>query len=166
MLSKLVGQSGEVEFNAVISESVEMSNRITAHAVEDGQDVADHVSPEPDGLPITGVIVGDDAPQKLAKLREFRNNAELLTFVGRNIMANVVIESLVTRHNARTRDGFEFDITLRRVRIAQVQEVQIAAPSNLAGLRAETQTKQVQNKGRQQPKRKEPFFIFQPRRSA
>ena len=162
MLSRLSGDSGTVEFDAVTSESVEMSNRITYFAVEDGQDVADHISPEPETLPISRVIAGEDAFQRLTILRNFRNNKEILTFVGRNVFANVVIETLTTRHNARTRDGFEFDITLRRVRISRVREVQITPVMR-------TQVRPVQNQGIQQPKPvepKEPFFEFRPRGSA
>ena len=44
MLSKLIGESGEVEFDAVISEEVEMANRVTIFPVEDGKGYADHVS--------------------------------------------------------------------------------------------------------------------------
>jgi len=161
MLSRLSGDSGTVEFDAVTSESVEMSNRITYFAVEDGQDVADHISLEPETLPISGVIAGEDAFQRLTILRNFRNNKEILTFVGRNVFANVVIETLTTRHNARTRDGFEFDMTLRRVRLSRVREVQITPVMR-------TQVRPVQNQGIQQPKPvepKEPFFVFRPRGS-
>lgn len=161
MLSRLSGDSGTVEFDAVTSESVEMSSRVTFFAVEEGQDVADHVSLEPESLPISGVIAGEDAFQRLTILRNFRNNKEILTFVGRNVFANVVIETLTTRHNTRTRDGFEFDMTLRRVRTSRIREVQITA--------VRTQTRPVQNKGKQQPEPVEPkevFFEFRPRGSA
>ena len=161
MLSRLTGESGTVEFDAVTSESVEMSNRITFFPVEDGQDVADHVSLEPDSLPISGVVTGEDAAQRLNTLRLFRNRKEILTFVGRNVFSNVVIETLTTRHNARTRNGLEFDMTLRRVRISRVREVQITE--------VRTQTRPVQNKGKQQPAPVEPkevFFEFRPRGSA
>lgn len=162
MLSRLSGDSGTVEFDAVTSESVEISSRVTFFAVEDGQDVADHVSLEPESLPISGVIAGEDAFQRLTILRNFRNNKELLTFVSRNVFSNVVIETLTTRHNARTRNGFEFDMTLRRVRISRVREVQITPVMR-------TQVRPVQNQGIQQPKPvepKEPFFEFIPRGSA
>lgn len=162
MLSRLSGDSGTVEFDAVTSESVEISSRVTFFAVEDGQDVADHVSLEPESLPISGVIAGEDAFQRLTILRNFRNNKELLTFVSRNVFSNVVIETLTTRHNARTRNGFEFDMTLRRVRISRVREVQITPVMR-------TQVRPVQNQGIQQPKPvepKEPFFEFRPRGSA
>ena len=162
MLSRLSGDSGTVEFDAVTSESVEMANRVTFFAVEDGQDVADHVSLEPESIPISGMIAGEDAFQRLTILRNFRNNKEILTFVGRNVFANVVIETLTTRHNARTRDGFEFDMTLRRVRLSRVREVQITPVMR-------TQVRPVQNQGIQQPKPvepKEPFFEFRPRGSA
>src|SRR5690606_5958171 len=101
MLSRLTGESGTVEFDAVTSESVEMSSRVTFFAVEDGQDVADHISLEPETIPISGVISGEDAFQKLTILRRFRNNRELLRFVGRNVINNLVIESMTTRHGAR-----------------------------------------------------------------
>lgn len=141
---------------------MEMNSRITFFPVEDGQDIADHVSLEPDALPITGVVAGEDAAQKVNILRLFRNRKELLTYVGRNIFANGVIETLTTYHNANTRDGFEFEITLRRVRLSRVREVQITPVMR-------TQVRPVQNQGIQQPKPvepKEPFFEFRPRGAA
>lgn len=162
MLSKLSGPSGEVEFNAVTGESMEMNSRITFFPVEEGQNIADHVSLEPDALPITGVVAGEDAAQKVNILRLFRNRKELLTYVGRNVFANGVIETLTTYHNANTRDGFEFEITLRRVRLSRVREVQITPVMR-------TQVRPVQNQGIQQPKPvepKEPFFEFRPRGSS
>ena len=37
-----------------------------------------------------GVVVGDDAAQKLRLLREYRRSGQLLQYIGRNIFANVV----------------------------------------------------------------------------
>jgi len=161
VLSILKGKSGEIEFDAVKTESHEMNNRVTFYAVEEGQDVSDHVSIEPDSLPISGVIVGQDAKRRKDLLIAFRNNKELLTYIGKENFANGVIESLTIRHSARVSDGFEFDITLRRVRITQVREVQIAITPE-----ASTQTKSVQSKGTQQVKKKDPYFTFKPRGNA
>lgn len=153
MLSKLVGRSGEVEFNAVIDEAVNSSSDVTEHPVEDGVDVADHVKVKPDTVPISGVIAGDDAAQKLSVLRRFQREREVLTFIGRNLMENVVIENMSTNHGVGTRDGFEFSITLKRVRIAKMQEVNIVTP---AASVSKTQVKGTTSKGIQQPKQVTP----------
>lgn len=143
MLCKL----GDVEFNAVLEEKPEYNNTITSHAVESGQDVSDHVKVNQNLLNLTGVVSGDDAPQKLATLLDYRQRGKALTYVGRNGFFGAVIQSFTTTHNARIRDGFQFEMTLVQVRIAQIKEVEISSPSI-----GNTQTKPLQNAGRQQPK--------------
>jgi hypothetical protein len=146
MLSKLFSRTGEVEFNVVLEESPDYQNQVTSNAVENGSDVADHVKNTPETLAIRGVITGDQAAERLKKLREFLKAGELLTYIGRNVFTNVVIESLTTRHTAQVRDGYECNLTLKHVRVARSREVYIPV-----SVQAGTQTKSVQHKGRQQP---------------
>lgn len=150
-MAVLIGQSGQVEFSAVTEETVNLQNDVTSHAVESSADISDHVKDLPDEITITGVVAGEDAAEKISRLRWFRRKGEVLTYKGRNLFSNLVIVQLTTRHHVRVRDGFEFDITLRRINVAKLAEVQIAKPTKAAGSKANTQTKKVSNKGRQQP---------------
>lgn len=149
---------GEVEFSTVEGENPEYSNEITDKAVEEGVNVADHARPVPIILPINGVVTGPDAPQKLAKLRQYRDEKRLLTYVGRNVMNNMMIQTLVSNHIVRVRDGFGFTITLKQIRIARSREVRIVAPDPAASSSTSngtaTQTNPVGEKGMQQTQEK------------
>lgn len=153
MLSKLIGLSGEVEFNAVIDESVNEPSEVTDHSVEEGSDVADHVQVKPETIPLNGVITGERANEKLARLQRFRQERELLTFIGVETFEQVVIASFSRKRSAKISDGFEFSLTLRKVRIAKLKEVKLVVPAKSV---SKTQTKKTTSKGKQQPKKKTP----------
>lgn len=151
---------GEVEFSVTEEESPELNNEITERTVERGTDIVDHIRHRPLTLAVSGVVVGDDAPQKLAKLREYARKGEVLRYVGRNIFANMVIQSFPTSHTHRIRNGFSFRMELKEVRFAVPQVVPFAAPdpvraapAGAAGTAA--QAKPVENKGTQQTQEKQ-----------
>lgn len=141
---------GEVEFSVVFSDDPKRENEITDKSVERGADVSDHVKPIPDTLNISGVVVGDDAGTKLAKLLEYRNNGTLLTYIHRVWYDNMVINTFNSRHSVDVANGFEFDITLKHVRIATPKEVAITnVPPPIA-----TRTKEIANAGTKQTKKR------------
>lgn len=139
---------GEVEFSVVESESPSDTAEVTEKPVEKGADVADHVKIKPFTLPIAGVVVGDDAAQKLQRLLEYYRSGQLLTYVGRNVAANMIIEQFDRAHDSKVSNGFAFSMNLKQVKIATAKEIIIANP------KVGTQTKPATNKGRQQPKEK------------
>lgn len=153
MLSKLVGPSGEVEFDAVINEVTTTDSNVTEHPVEEGADVADHVQIKSETLSLSIVIVGDRASEKLAQLQRFQQERELLTFLGVETAKQVVIENMSRTRTALTGDGFEFSLSLRKIRIARLQEVKLVVPAKSV---SKTQTKKTSSKGKQQPKKKKP----------
>lgn len=142
---------GDVEFNVVEEESPEHSAEITERTVERGIDIADHFRARPVVLSISGIVVGNDAAQKLSKLRQYSRSGEILRYVGRNIFANMVIQSFPTNHNVRIRNGFGFKIELKEIRIARPQVVQFVAPDPARATgKTATQVKEMENKGTQQ----------------
>ncbi len=146
---------GDVEI-LVISETPSFSNDVTEKPVEGGT-IVDNVKQNSTILNINGAVTGDDAFQKLQQLRKYSKAGTLLKYTGRNIFTNVVIEKFDTAHTVSIRNGFEFTITLKEIRIATAQIVQIQSPdpatSNPAP-KVQTQTKKVTNQGRQVPKPK------------
>jgi hypothetical protein len=140
---------GDVELTVVVSDEPTSDVEVTEKPVERGQDVSDHVKKKPETLSISGVIVGDDAGQKLNKLKEYQRTGKLLFYIHRVWWNNVVIESLNTRHSATVANGFEFDMVLKVVRIAVPKEVAI---TNLPAPAA-TKTKPVTNAGLKQPQK-------------
>jgi len=141
---------GGIEISVVESERVSNSVEVTEKPVEKGQDVADHVKPKPSTINIIGAVVGDDSSDKLQKLKKFQKEGKLLKYVGRNAYGNMVIEDIGTSHEIQIRNGYEFNITLKQVRIATAKEVEI----KVKGKKRKTQVKKKTNKGRQQTKKK------------
>lgn len=115
----------EVEFSVVESENPSDSAEITEKPVEKGQDVADHVKIKPFSMSIAGIVVGDDAFQRLQKLISYYKIGQLLTYVGRNAYGNILIEQFDRVHDSTIGNGFAFTMKLKQVRIATAQEVVI-----------------------------------------
>ena len=139
---------GNVEI-LVIDETPGFSNSVTEKPVEGGV-IVDNVKQNSTTLGLTGAVTGDDAFQKLQQLRRYSRSGELLRYEGRNIFANVVIERFDTSHTVKIRNGFEFNLNLKEVRIATAQIVQItkADPATNTS-KVQTQTKSKTNQGRQ-----------------
>lgn len=138
---------GDVEISVVFSDEPAHEVEVTERPVERGQDISDHVKKRPDIITISGVIVGDDAASKLNKLKEYQSKGQILTYINRIWYDNLVIESLNTRHGPSVANGFEFDMVLKRVRVATAKEVVLTSLSPPEA----TRTKPVTNAGTKQP---------------
>ncbi len=146
----------DIEIDVVEEESPEFNNLITEKPVERGQDVADHARNLPISFTFSGVVTGPDAAQKLEQLRNYRNDRQLLKYIGRNVLNNMMIESFSTKHVKTNLQGFGFSITLKQIRIATLQVIDIVAPASVstsvsgkAG--TASQVKPVEDRGTQQP---------------
>ena len=140
---------GDVEFDVIESENPKDSVTVTDKPVESGQDVSDHVKQNSSIINIRGQMT-EDAADKLQILKRYQKDGELLKYVGRNIYSNMVIEELDREHGVTNRNGFQFSIKLKQVRIATAKEIEI----KMANPKAATKVKPVTNKGKQQPKKK------------
>ncbi len=120
---------GDVALSVVESENPEYSNEITSNSVELGTDIADHVRQNPISFSISGVVTGENAAEAIARLRKYRNDGTVLRYIGRNVVDNLVIEKLSTTHDNSIRNGFTFDISLKHVRIAKGQQMEIELPN-------------------------------------
>lgn len=140
---------GDVEFDVVEDENPKDSATVTDKPVESGQDVSDHAKLNPSIINIRGQMT-EDAAEKLQVLKKYLRERTLLKYVGRNAYDNVVIEDLDRVHGVKNRQGFQFNIRLKQVRIATAKEVEI----NIASPKDATKVKPVTNKGKQQPKQK------------
>lgn len=109
---------GEVVFSVATGEDATMTADITDKPIEGGN-ISDHAQLQPLTMSIPGYIIGDDAQQKLEKLREYMKNSEVLRFVGVDIAQNVMITSLKTGRAANIADGAAFTVDLKEVRIAE-----------------------------------------------
>lgn len=124
------------------------SSTTTDHALEDGEQITDHIKSDPIYLTISGVIL-DDTEQKVLKLREYREKGELLTFDYMTSLKNVVITSFDRDYSSVVKDGYAFTMTLKQIKTAEVADY-VAVSVTPAVKR---QVKPVAKKGRQQPKK-------------
>lgn len=148
---------GDIEFSVVEDEKPRDLATITDHQVESGQDVSDHIKQESSILDIVGVIVGDDAAETLSKLQKHQREGKLSTYVGRNVYANMAIQSIDRNHGKQIANGFAYNITLKQVRISTAKEVEIKVVNPVtrqASPKTATQVKAKTNNGKQQAKRK------------
>lgn len=94
----------------------------TSHPVEKGIDTTDHARRMPYELSISGKIVnhnGKKANEIVAALTTLQKNGSLITYVGRNAMSNMQIQSFETSHPNTVWGGCEFTMSLKEVRIAK-----------------------------------------------
>ena len=151
-----------IELDVVIEERPEFNTEVSDHPIEDGASVSDHVALRPVTIPMNGVVAGEGAAEKIAALRRWRNERHRLRYTGRNIFKNYVISELSSEHDAEVGDGFRFRRVLQEVRIVKPALVEIVKPDPVeedpeveespAGTQATaTQTKETEDKGRQQP---------------
>ncbi|MEK4131987.1 phage baseplate protein [Solibacillus sp. FSL W8-0474] len=139
---------GDVFLNTVYADNPNRSVTATAHPIETGEDITDHISKNPITMSISGVLVGEDAAQRFNKLKEYLNKGKLLKYSNRTTLTDVIIENLSTVHDVEVKNGLKFDITLRQIRIAKASAV--------VGLKlpVKRQVAKVTKKGVQQKKTK------------
>ncbi len=117
---------GDVEFSATTTEDVTYENEVTDRPVEELGYISDHVKQKPVKFSISGVVTGEDAYSRLKMLRKYCKGKQVYIYYGRNIFANVVIESLSTSHAGNIRNGFSFKIDCKIIKQAVSKQVVIA----------------------------------------
>lgn len=142
---------GDIEISVISTERLNNKALVTERPVEKGQDVVDHTKKLPHTIELTGVVVGDDAGDKLQKLKKLQEEGTLIKYIHRNALDNMVIEDISSVHEAKIRNGFSFNIRLKHVRIATAKEIEIKI--NVPA-KAESQVKPTTNKGLQTPREK------------
>lgn len=106
----------------VESEDVTRAIESTTHPTETGLPITSSIREEPIEISITGRIVNNeqyDAPTAKGKIQELMTSGSLITYIGRTTANNMQIQSFDSTHNNKTWGGFEYSMTLRKVRIAK-----------------------------------------------
>ena len=143
----------DVELDAVVEEDLQYQNEITKHAVEDGEEIADHVRRRPRKLQLTVTIAGADWETRYDRLRELTDEREVGEYVGVTVWENVVIESLASSHTAKIVNGVQLNITLTQVQVARVETRTFIAPDPIAPVPDQGAVPETQpvDRGLQQP---------------
>jgi hypothetical protein len=114
--------SSAISFSATVSEDRDHSSTVSSRPIETGVNITDHVFPQPETLRISGMVVGDDAKDRLEKLKSFWKGGQLLRYIGRVILPNVVIERFNDSYDNSISNGFRFNMTLKQVIIVDAPE--------------------------------------------
>ena len=131
--------------DATVSEEPSYSAEVTAHPVEKGADIVDHVRARPVTLSITG-IVSDTPLQPLAserdgttlptetarkRLREIYTNREPVAVeTDDTVYENMILETLSIPRDSTTGDALRFSATFRQVEFVTNERttVRVAVP--------------------------------------
>lgn len=156
---------GDILIDVIESEELDESSSTTDHALEDGEQITDHVESDPIVLSISGVII-DPSDEKLLKLREYRQKGEILNYNYRSRLETVLITSFKPKKDKDIKDGYSFSMTLKQIRMAKAPNVirvsvpvkkQVKPVSKVGKKTVKKSTnKTPQKKVTSQPKRKTP----------
>lgn len=137
---------GDILIDVIRNEDLTESSETTDHALEDGEQISDHVNHKPIELNVSGYI-NDPSDEKLLKIRKYREDKKILTYRYRNHLKKVLITSFNSNKSAKTAEGYEFDMTLKQIRFVKAPSVVSVSPST------KRQAKTVSNKGKQKVKK-------------
>lgn len=122
----------------VLSEKENDRSEVPRHPVEEGVSLTDHVERQPLSLSIDGILTRP-TPERLERLitmlKNFKNNGDLITYEGRKIYTNMLIEALDIEVDASIANGYKFSMSLVEARIpaSQVPDDPQLAPEGNAG---------------------------------
>ncbi len=136
----------DVLIDVITKVSMPESSTTTDHALEDGEQVTDHMKSNPTTISLTGIIL-DDTEEKVLKLRNYREKGVTIDFDYMTALKHVVITDFSRDYEAKIKDGYAFTMTLKQIKVAKVAKfVTVSIP-------VKKQTKPVTKKGRQQTKK-------------
>jgi hypothetical protein len=113
---------GDVFIDSITSVDPGESSNTTDHALEDGEQISDHINNDPITLKIDGIIL-DKTDGKLLKLRNYRQKGEILTFNYRYKLETVVVTSFSPKYNSSIRDGYAFSMSLKQIKLAKAPNI-------------------------------------------
>lgn len=105
----------------VEDETLDHDIESSSYPVEKGIEITDHIQKKPVSLTLKGKIIDHDgakASDILSKVKNLQTSGSLITYVGRNAVSNMQIQTFSTSHPYTNWGGCDFDMTLKEVRIA------------------------------------------------
>lgn len=127
----------------VFSEGTGNKMDVTQQPVEEGLSLTDHVERKPQVISLSGLLIRPtkERVERLINQLELRmRNGTVITYEGRRIYTNMVIESFDYDADASIGNGYTFSMTLIEVRMAKPSYVKETKPVTTSG------SKQTANK--------------------
>lgn len=142
----------DVEFDVAESETHRASARVTDHPVETGAQITDHVVAEPDALDLVArvtntPVVGENdlaalspfrAEEAYRRLIELKNLGDVVTVVtSLREYENMILTSVAVTRNAQTGGVLALSLSLRQIRTATSEVVDLPTPIKNARVRGQ-----------------------------
>lgn len=106
----------------VETENIKYSIESTDHPTETGLPLTSSIQKQPITLSISGKIV-DNGKYKASEIKsnitKLQNNGSLITYIGRNTLKNLQIQSFDCDNNKDNWGGYDYSMELKEVRIAK-----------------------------------------------
>ncbi|MCF8012243.1 MAG: hypothetical protein K9L56_13285 [Clostridiales bacterium] len=106
-------------------EKIISSNTISSFPTENNKAISDNKEQSPYEIQVSGLVVGTNAFESLQGLRKLNDNSEIVNYKGRNIFNNFLIKDFDTEHDNTISNGFKFQMSLKQVFIAELEETNI-----------------------------------------
>lgn len=157
MPEELIGKSS-VQGYLLLVETEEKTGDVgvPAHPVEDGLALNDHVERQPFGLSLTGKLIRptNDRLERLIQVLEgYRDKGTIVSYEGRRIYQNMLIEKFTYRADKSMKNGYTFTMSLRQVRVADSPYI---APTP----QVKAQVKKTSEAGRKQTENKKTSPVY------
>lgn len=155
-MARLLVSLGGVKFDALVQENIDYDAKVTSKAVEKGADISDHMKAEPFTASLSGLMT-EDADAKLEALKKFQEDGELLNYIGKSSLQNVVITSIQVEHTVKNFEGFNFSMRIQEVRIASPETFKVSVKNPKTGKqdnKTASKVKKPTNEGRKQVRSK------------
>lgn len=134
---------GSVYIDVITEIGVNESSSTTDHALEDGEQITDHVNSNPITISLKGILL-DESESKVLQLRKSREKGEILTYNYMTSLTKVVITDFSRDYSAKIKDGYAFTMSLKQIKVTKVAGAASMSPST------KRQVAPVSNQGRQQ----------------
>lgn len=140
----------------VVSESIKGDVNVIEQPAEEGLPLTDHVEKKPFILSIEGTLVRPSqarVDELISALEKFRDSGKMISYEGRRIYKNIVIETFSFDADKSISNGYRFSMRLKQIRIAKTAYV--ALPP-----KPKTQVKPKTNAGKKQQVNKKKSLVY------
>lgn len=114
----------------VTDENYKRTMKITDNPIEEGSDINDHAQIQPPDLSIKAVVIDGKYKEILTAMYD---NREFVSYNYIESEDNLLIKSLVMKHDAKNATGFSADITFKKIKMVSSQKVKVAIPASSTG---------------------------------
>lgn len=142
---------GGILLDCTTAEEITLNADVTERPVEQGEDISDHMKTKPYEVKLAGSMHKDDADSKISRIEALQKDAELVEYIGKRRLKDMVVTSFSTRQNKHNLRGYDWTISLQSVKIAKPKSAKQKTKNpetKKADPKVDTKVKEITNAGR------------------